>query len=314
MGHGVTLLAAAAARRGAAYPAPPATETAPYGSLILCTIPTPDGSGATIHPSVVDMGTPFNGYRWWMANTPYPNQSEPLENPCIYGSNDRINWEVPAGLTNPIDPWPSEGLFPPQRRYNSDTVLAWDPDQGRFVCYYREFHDDGGGYTAIRARWSANGVAWSDELTMLETTWASGFSAVPSVVRRGPGDWVLLIMGRPSGMQINSGPTSLGPFTVEGYATGFGNQNHASVIRYRPDLWLCMGEAGLGYSTNGVAWTVDSSYIISGGAVLPNPYHRTLRPSTVPGFLDVWYSGARNDLPGKVGTAYTRIPVPAYLT
>ena len=92
------------------YPLPDATEAHPYGATVLCNIhdtygaPAGATQAATIHPSVVDMGRKFNGYRWWMANTPYPGQSESHENPCIYGSNDRINWYVPAGVVNPIEP------------------------------------------------------------------------------------------------------------------------------------------------------------------------------------------------------------------
>ena len=92
-----------------------------------CVTPTPDGTGYIIHPSVVDMGPQeWNGFRWWRLDTPYANQSGAEENPCIYGSNDRINWEVPAGLTNPIDPWPgpAAGLLTRARGFNPFAGLA----------------------------------------------------------------------------------------------------------------------------------------------------------------------------------------------
>lgn len=78
-------------------------------------IPTYDGSNRATHPSGVHFRTPWNGYRRWMAFTPYPNTTH--ENPSIVASNDGENWEVPSGLTNPIDPTPPDG-------YNSDTELV----------------------------------------------------------------------------------------------------------------------------------------------------------------------------------------------
>ena len=56
-------------------------------------------AGSGIHPSVLDLGAQWNGYRYWMANTPMP---QAYEYPAIYGSNDGVSFEVPSGLTNPI--------------------------------------------------------------------------------------------------------------------------------------------------------------------------------------------------------------------
>src|SRR5699024_8293928 len=64
-------------------------------------IPTYEGSGKAVHPSVHAFRIPWNGYRFWMAFTPYPNTQH--ENPSIVASGDGVNWVVPSGLTNPID-------------------------------------------------------------------------------------------------------------------------------------------------------------------------------------------------------------------
>ena len=60
------------------------------------TLSTYDGSGQVVHPSVLDFGqglvkpgsTSWNGYRYWMAITPFPNGNSDHENPCLYASND----------------------------------------------------------------------------------------------------------------------------------------------------------------------------------------------------------------------------------
>lgn len=100
------------------------------------TIPTHDGSGQNVHPSVVDFKTEhgidsWNGFRYWMAMTPYPNSQNAYEDPNIIASNDMINWEVPVGITNPIDDAVGGDT------YNNDTDLIYDPDRDFLICYWR---------------------------------------------------------------------------------------------------------------------------------------------------------------------------------
>ena len=46
-------------------------------------IPTYDGSNQSTHPSVLQFDTPWNGYRFWMAMTPYPFNYDGLEDPSV---------------------------------------------------------------------------------------------------------------------------------------------------------------------------------------------------------------------------------------
>ena len=62
-------------------------------------IPTYDGSGQAVHPDVYYNANGWNGYRYWMAMTPYPNGNAAYENPSIVVSNDNLNWIVPPGLS-----------------------------------------------------------------------------------------------------------------------------------------------------------------------------------------------------------------------
>lgn len=112
-------------------------------------IPSPysgtlDGDGRdtgdfNVHPSVLDMevelgaGQAWNGYRYWMAYTPYPDQLTSAENPCIVASSDGETWVTPAGVTNPIVAAPATG-------YNSDVALAMDPDGSTMHLLWRDYH------------------------------------------------------------------------------------------------------------------------------------------------------------------------------
>jgi hypothetical protein len=82
-------------------------------------IPTYDGSGQCVHPSVRYIPGGWAGYEWWMAFTPYPQGNDKYENPSLVASHDGINWTVPKGLVNPIDPAPKNG-------HDADTELIYD--------------------------------------------------------------------------------------------------------------------------------------------------------------------------------------------
>ena len=60
------------------------------------------GDNQPTHPSVVSFETPWHGYSYWMAYSPYPYANGEEENPCVVASNDLLYWETPTGLANPI--------------------------------------------------------------------------------------------------------------------------------------------------------------------------------------------------------------------
>lgn len=108
------------------------------------TIPTYDGSGESAHPSIIDFKTEYNleqwnGYRYWMASTPYPKGNSIFENPSLVVSNDGQNWIVPPGMNNPLENTPNHILNPKLRNYNSDPELVYDPDTRLLNLYWREF-------------------------------------------------------------------------------------------------------------------------------------------------------------------------------
>lgn len=107
-----------------------------------------------MHPRVVDTGG-WNGYRYWMAMTPFTGSNAVVENPCILASNDGSTWVVPDGLTNPIDPNPGGG------KNNSDADLILGQD-GKLWCFWREFSP-----VVIYASSSSDGITWSAPQSVL---------------------------------------------------------------------------------------------------------------------------------------------------
>ncbi len=124
-------------------------------------IPTYEGSGQAVHPDVVYFPEGWNGYRYWMAITPYPDSDDHFENPSILVSNNGISWQVPPGLDNPLDsdPYLASG------GHNGDPDMIYDEDTGELWLYYEE---NGSGTTFLRRRRSRDGIHWSEEETLLD--------------------------------------------------------------------------------------------------------------------------------------------------
>ena len=116
-------------------------------------IKTYDGSNQPTHPSVKYFKDGWNGHEYWMAYTPYPNNNDALENPCIAYSDDGISWSE-VGINNPIVAKPANG-------YNSDCHLVLV--NNTLECWYREVI---GNTTNIKRKKSTDGSTWSTEETL----------------------------------------------------------------------------------------------------------------------------------------------------
>ena len=123
-------------------------------------IPTYDGSGQACHPKVLYFPKGWNGFKFWMTMTPYPDGNDLDENPSIVVSNSGTDWKVPKGLTNPI-------TSPPDQRgkHNSDPHLVFNEDKNQLELWYR--------YTAFNKLdnvyrvTSTDGVNWSRPQRMI---------------------------------------------------------------------------------------------------------------------------------------------------
>lgn len=134
-------------------------------------IPSYDGSGDVVHPSVHYDPQGWNGYRYWMAMTPLPGSNSDFENPSIVASNDGLSWEVPPGLTNPVEPAPATG-------YNSDTELVREGDTLHMIFRY----EDTASTNYFYLRSSTDGVNWSEKVEIYRSGTATEYAVSPGIV------------------------------------------------------------------------------------------------------------------------------------
>lgn len=150
--------------------------------LTVPTHVTPSG-GQSVHPSVVKFDEPWNGYRYWMAHTPYQGGDDSYEDPNVCASNDGISWVVPAGLINPLDDAPGSP------RYNSDTDLVYA--QGKLWCFWRYRDTTAGAYSEnMYVRTSINGVTWTTKELVYQSNMAARALVSPSLIYTGT-KWIM---------------------------------------------------------------------------------------------------------------------------
>lgn len=282
-----------------------------YNGYAALTVPTYDGSGQGTHPDVIDFGgKTVNGYRYWMAFTPYPSGNSNMENPSVVASTDGQTWQVPSGLTNPIDPQPGYG-------YNSDT--DWAFADGTFYLYYRGTDNTTNDY--VLARTSKDGVAWSNELAVFTKSFARALS--PAVLRLPDGTWRMWLVDSVNNQVVTAtstdpltGWSALTPVTIQTY--GGGNSIspwHIDVEYYRGVYYMLLCErtapgneriAGA-TSVDGVIWTnVSRAFITSNGRWDSTAYRGSMSPSTDGLRWRVWY-GATTGTGWGIG--YTEVPM-----
>lgn len=143
-----------------------------------CVIPDAEGVNAPIHPKVLDFGTAWNGYRYWMAYTPYPiGNDDTKENPCVAASNDGDTWVEPA--TNPIVPAPTGAS---STKFNSDTHLEYK--EGLLYLFWRLYDESlpiASGRWKLKYKVSSDGENWSDEVVFYSTVVAESTVLSPSI-------------------------------------------------------------------------------------------------------------------------------------
>ena len=130
------------------------------GSAVLNIETYIDGGNQPTHPSVIDMGEEWNGFRYWMAYSPYPNANGAEENPCVCVSNDVIHWVTPDGLYNPIafnEETACDELKDPHIVYNSDLDRLEVWYLGRLDSTIKN-----GGTLMLFRKVSSDGIHWSE--------------------------------------------------------------------------------------------------------------------------------------------------------
>lgn len=104
-------------------------------------IPSYEGSSEVTHPKVLYFENGYNGYKYWMVNTPYPKNDAYYENPSIVVSNNGIDWTEPKGIKNPISGYPNRVR---DDSYYSDPFLLYDGN--KFELFFRKTRSYLNGY------------------------------------------------------------------------------------------------------------------------------------------------------------------------
>lgn len=162
-----------------------------------------------IHPSILFFPSSWNGFKYWLAFTPYPNSNSIYENPCIVGSNDLISWSSP--VSNPLVENPGNGA------YNADTRLVISPDQTTLYVIYRE--RGVAGKNVLKYVSSTNGRIWSSPVAIISGTTGVQDYASPSIWHDGT-NWVMIAHNldgsTPFPIQRYTAPSINGPWSLTG--------------------------------------------------------------------------------------------------
>ena len=143
------------------------------GHITELVLPNPvaPAANAPVHPSLLEFKYAWNGYRYWLAFTPYPGFDSTYENPCVVASNDLETWVQPA--PNPLVAKPTGG-------YNADTHLFMSPDGARMYLAFRERIT--GGNNNLKIMHTDNGgLSWSAPVTVLSGAQGVTDFASPSI-------------------------------------------------------------------------------------------------------------------------------------
>lgn len=136
--------------------------------------PYPAQVHAPVHPSVLYFEEGWNGFKYWLAFTPYPGYDSQYENPCVLASDDLESFVEPA--PNPLVPKPSSG-------YNADCHLFMGPDKTVMYMAFRERNS----LNSLKVMHTRDGRTWSAPVTIASGTVAVTDFASPSIWWNGTG-------------------------------------------------------------------------------------------------------------------------------
>lgn len=125
-------------------------------------LPTAYNTIETTHPSVVNFPQKWNGYKYWMAVTPYPKGDATKENPHLLVSNNLVEWHEPISGINPLDEVTHERKEDISKQYNSDTHLIFNQEENRLEMFWR-YVDDVNKLVHIYRIDSTDGINWSEK-------------------------------------------------------------------------------------------------------------------------------------------------------
>jgi hypothetical protein len=277
---------------------------------------TYEGSGQVVHPDVVSTPRGWGTRRRHLAITPYPYGRADRENPSVFEGDDGEGWEIPSGATNPV-------ALPAVGSYLSDPDQLWVPETRELWMYYRQVTTTDNVIFLTR---SGDGVRWSPAI---EVTRAPNHLIVsPSVVRRGPRDWLMWSVNSGSVgcraarttvelRRSEDGVAWSAPVTVPLVQPGYWVW-HIDVewVPSRKEFWALYNVKSatdcntpavyLATSPDGVTWTTYAGPVLARGATpafADIVYRSSFEYAPVSDVITFWYSGARWDVGGFVWSA-----------
>lgn len=125
------------------------------------------GGNQPTHPKVLYFPEGWSGHKYWMAYTPYPDNNNNEENPCITYSDDGIHW-FEEGIDNPIIRTEYDFCW------YSDVHLVYIPDTDTMELWVRWCSPDGDdgkepGWEGVYRLKSKDGMNWSDKEYLYHT-------------------------------------------------------------------------------------------------------------------------------------------------
>lgn len=281
----------------------PAEKELPLDVIVPLTLETYEHSGQTVHPDVVATGRAWTHSSEYLFITPYPNGNALLENPSVYESEDLLNWSAPGGVINPIAA-PGEG-------YYSDPDAVFVPDRSEIWLYFRQVTQA----NIVRLTTSRDGVTWT---APVEVARAPNHQLIsPTVVRRGPNDWLMWAVNGNIGCmgadatvvlrRSTNGTMWSDPETVALSQPGlFPWHIDVEWIPSRQEYWALYnaktagtcttGAVYLATSADGVHWRTFPSPVLTHGAIPELQdivYRSTLSFDPASDEVTLWFSGAR---------------------
>lgn len=285
--------------RYATFPSLTSTAvTVPYGAQTTLTIPTYDGSGTVVHPSLVFCDKGWNGYRYWLAFTPLPSGNSAFENPSVVVSNDGATWTVPAGGSNPIEPALGGS------DYNSDPHLLLASNGYMYLFWRAAYTSTPSTGERVYYRRSTDGITWSAR-TLIHTENSTTRALLsPCLVEEPDGTWRMYVVDNVASPNVVNtytaatvdGPWS-GPTTCTGFTVDSGRDEwHLDLHRIGGEYVAVFNDTLSGgssqgtlyraTSTNGTAFTTDTlafpPMMSSGGEALGG-YRIAFIPARVDG-------------------------------
>lgn len=278
----------------------------PREGIRVLSLMTFDGSGQAVHPDPALTPVIWDGSESQLFVTPYPNGDITKENPSLFAQSSLFDWRVPSGVTNPV--------ISPVSGYLSDPDELFNPDVGELWLYYRAVGDA----NQIYLMRGAGPNQWTP--STLVVAGPNHTVVSPTVVRRGPGDWMMWAVNsgatgctsasttvelRRSSDGINWSPPITTDLTED---QAFAWHIDVEWIPSKQEFWSLYNVKTAGSCTtaslhfaksvDGVHWTVLPGSVLDRGQIpefADIVYRSSFIYDETSRSITIWYSGARFD-------------------